>query len=300
MDERGSDARPAVPVWSGIVLVALVAVVAVASHAHRLGAGSAAARAQAPSFLVQYAAAIAVLTVPLGAVLVMFALAYRRRQVLAERKATKRRTVAAIALFAVVLTTLMLVLPRIKRHAVERAEALPLKAPQVQRARRKSSPAPLLGPARSASWLPLVAGGGLLAAFAVVATLVIAAERRRTLDADEDAVPATAAGALAGVLDDALDDLRSERDPRRAVIRAYARMEATFAAFGLAREPAEAPHEYLGRVLESVHASAYSARRLTLLFERAKFSEHVIAGEMKAEAIDALVALQEELRAVRS
>ena len=64
----------------------------------------------------------------------------------------------------------------------------------------------------------------MLAAFAVVATLVIAAERRRTLDADEDAVPATAAGALAGVLDDALDDLRSERDPRRAVIRAYARM----------------------------------------------------------------------------
>ena len=55
--------------------------------------------------------------------------------------------------------------------------------------------------------------------------------------------------ALADVLDETLDDLRAEADPRRAVIAAYARMERALAAYGLPRSPAEAPDEYLQRIL---------------------------------------------------
>ena len=106
-----------------------------------------------------------------------------------------------------------------------------------------------------------------------------------------------AAVALSDALDQSLDDLRSEADPRRAVIAAYARMERALAASGLPRQAAEAPLEYLTRVLRDLlRASAASVARLTALFERAKFSHHEIGSELKEEAIEALVAVRDELR----
>ena len=103
---------------------------------------------------------------------------------------------------------------------------------------------------------------------------------------------------LVNLLDDSVDDLRAERDPRRAVIATYARMERILAGFGFPREAAEAPREYLRRVLHSLlEASADAVSRLTTLFERAKFSPHAIDAGMKADAIDALVEMRDELRA---
>jgi Domain of unknown function (DUF4129) len=96
---------------------------------------------------------------------------------------------------------------------------------------------------------------------------------------------------------DTLDDLRAEQDPRKAVIAAYSRMERSLASFGLPRRPFEAPVEYLGRVLEELRSGSQAARRLTHLFERAKFSQHTIDQGMKDEAIDAVIALRDELRA---
>jgi hypothetical protein len=104
------------------------------------------------------------------------------------------------------------------------------------------------------------------------------------------------ADALAAVLDDALADLRAERDPRRAIIAAYARMERLLAVHGVPRDPAEAPFEYLARVLVQLHASASSVFELTALFERAKFSSHAVDSAMKDEALAALVAVRDELR----
>jgi uncharacterized protein DUF4129 len=106
------------------------------------------------------------------------------------------------------------------------------------------------------------------------------------------------AARLSAVLDDSLDDLRAEKDPRRAVIATYARMEQTLAGAGLPRAESETPLEYLGRVLrELLHTSADAVSRLTALFERAKFSPHEIDGAMKRDAIHALVAVRDELRA---
>lgn len=102
---------------------------------------------------------------------------------------------------------------------------------------------------------------------------------------------------LATLLDDTLDDLRAERDARRAVIAAYARMERAIAAHGLPRAPAEAPLEYLGRVLRELSVSAASALDLTSLFERAKFSPHAVDEGMKDEAITALASVRDDLRA---
>jgi hypothetical protein len=93
-----------------------------------------------------------------------------------------------------------------------------------------------------------------------------------------------------------LGELESEPDPRRAVIAAYARMERSLAGAGLARSGPEAAQEYLARLLGELGVSAEPARRLTDLYQLAKFSQHPIDEAMKGRAIAALVELRNELR----
>jgi Domain of unknown function (DUF4129) len=101
---------------------------------------------------------------------------------------------------------------------------------------------------------------------------------------------------LRTAVSDSIDDLRRESDPRRAVIAAYARMEGVLRRHGRARRVAEAPYEYLERVLAELRIRPAAVEDLTELFERAKFSVHRIDGGMKTRAIDALVAVREDLR----
>ncbi len=105
---------------------------------------------------------------------------------------------------------------------------------------------------------------------------------------------------LAAAVDESLDDLRAEPDPRRAVIAAYARLERVLAAHDLPRRPAEAPLEYLARMLDDLSVRPEAARRLTNLFERAKFSQHEVGTEMKEEAISALETVRDDLLAARA
>ena len=134
-----------------------------------------------------------------------------------------------------------------------------------------------------------------VAALAVVAALAwwLSARGRR----ETDTLRATPEEALADVLAETLDDLRSERDPRKAVIAAYARMERGLAASGLPRAPAEAPEEYVERVLAELALSRRAAERLTTLFAWARFSGHDVRPEMKDEAIETLEQVQGELAA---
>jgi hypothetical protein len=143
-------------------------------------------------------------------------------------------------------------------------------------------------------WLPAIA----VLSIAVVGACVIAYVLFRP-HTPRSPSRAQLAFRLSTLLDESLDDLRAERDPRTAVIATYARMERSLAGAGLPRSVAEAPLEYLGRVLrELLETSADAVARLTALFERAKFSPHAIDRGMKDEAIDALVAVRDELRTV--
>lgn len=108
--------------------------------------------------------------------------------------------------------------------------------------------------------------------------------------------PLSLAGRLSGALDDALDDVRDEPDPRRAIILAYARMERALERSGVARHEAEAPLEYVARVLLELEVSAAPVHALTELFERARFSHHPADEAMKERAIDALEAIRAELQ----
>jgi Domain of unknown function (DUF4129) len=133
----------------------------------------------------------------------------------------------------------------------------------------------------------------LLALLALAAASFALARRRRGAPAPQAAEPV--AEAVVAVLDEALDDLGDERDPRRAVIAAYARMEDVLAEHGLGRRPAETPYEYLARVLTDLRASERSARRLTELFEWAKFSTHEVSERMRADAVGCLTRLRAEV-----
>jgi hypothetical protein len=101
---------------------------------------------------------------------------------------------------------------------------------------------------------------------------------------------------IAASIDDALDDLAAEPDARRAVIAAYARMEQTFAGHGFKRRPSETPVEYLRRLLLGLTSRSEAVRRLTDLFEQAKFSRHEITSTMKEDAIDSLRVIRDDLR----
>jgi hypothetical protein len=100
---------------------------------------------------------------------------------------------------------------------------------------------------------------------------------------------------ISDVLDQTLDDLREERDPRRAIILAYARMEAVLERSGVPRRESEAPLEYVARILLELDVTEAPVRALTDLFERAKFSRHAIDAPMKERAIDALETIRAEL-----
>lgn len=142
------------------------------------------------------------------------------------------------------------------------------------------------------AWLPVAIVGALAAAG--VAAAWWSAKKRR--NARGEGAELTFADALDDVLAETLDDLRAETDPRRAVIAAYARLERALAAYGLPRRPAEAPLEYLERMLESAEVTPAAGRRLTVLFERARFSQHEVGPEMKDEAIAALETVRDDLR----
>lgn len=142
-------------------------------------------------------------------------------------------------------------------------------------------------------WDVAIAVAAAAAATAAGIGLVIARRRRA---ADGRSPQDEAAAELAALVEGTLADLRRETDPRRAVIAAYAQMERVLARHGLPRRPAEAPFEYLGRMLRELRVRASSALALTELFERARFSPHVIDAAMRDEAVEALLAVRDDLR----
>jgi hypothetical protein len=282
---------------SGAALTALLAFVAIASQAHRPGGGTGGGETHAPTLISDYLATIALIVMPIGAVIVVWGLANRRRQQALSGRTDWRRTLVAVALISVLLSVAVFSAEKRQQGTRERANtgatalAGPLLGPTgVAQRRQARAEAP---PHRAQwRWLPALVLGSVLLGILVTAGAAMGYGRRNREALDEEA---QLARALDEVLSDSLDDLRAERDPRKAVIRAYARMEKTFAAYGVPREEHETPLEYVARVLDSLRVSSFAVRRLVKLFERAKFSPHTIESSMKDDAIEALAGLRVEL-----
>lgn len=282
---------------SGAALTALLAFVAIASHAHRPGGGSGGGSAHSPTLVGDYLATIALIIMPIGAVLVVWGLANRRKQAALTGRTSWRRNLIAAGVISALLIVLVVTAEnrqgRARRPAVGPTQGAILGAPLGAKGPRKAVKDDTVPPHRPRwQWLPVLVLGSLLLGIVVTTAAAVAHGRRNREALNEEA---QLARALGEVLSDSLDDLRAERDPRKAVIRAYARMEQTFAAYGVPREKHETPLEYVARVLDSLRVSSFAVRRLVQLFERAKFSPHAIEPSMKDDAIEALAGLRAEL-----
>lgn len=175
------------------------------------------------------------------------------------------------------------------KEKAQRAQQQQRAQQEAQRRARENRLKPVPGRTAEFNWWIAGGVGGLLLLGGV--WLVV---RRRPLSPRPEGE--SIADALSEVATASIDDLRREGDPRRAVIAAYANMERVLAQHGLPRRRAEAPFEYLARILRQLEVSEASVHRLTELFEYAKFSTHEIDAGMKEQAIDAFAALRDELQ----
>lgn len=211
------------------------------------------------------------------------------RQELPKRSASRR--LSGILFMIAVVLAIVLATRNIDRDDDSQARSVQGQAATVERDRSRRARSPEF------RWPPVLVLGSLALGTAAL-VLVRARLRGRSAPTTDDELLRE----LAVLLDETLDDLRAEPDPRRAVIAAYARMEAALAAYGLPRRAFEAPLEYLDRLATEMQDSLPSARHLvfelTHLFERAKFSPHEIDREMKDEAIQSLSSLRDELMRV--
>jgi hypothetical protein len=271
---------------SGVALTALLAAVAVASRAHRPGGGPGGGTSHAPRLVFEYTASALFVLMPIGILVVLWVASLGRRQRLLEGGAQRKQFQTLLLVCCVGIPLLFVGRHYIHYHSPRQVSDT--KPGQTKRVEAKDSNA---GDAQF-QWLPAVGMASFILAAAGGTVALILWKRRRGPAWEREA---ELAAALDEVLADTLDDLRAERDPRRAVIGAYARLERTFAAHDVARDPSETPREYVDRALDRLGVSVFAVRRLTQLYERAKFSPHEIDTAMKDDAIDALAGLRAEL-----
>jgi hypothetical protein len=265
----------------GLVGVALIAAVGLASRAHT-PTGGGPTRSISENVLLEYllllAVGLAVVVVPIAVYLIV---AGRDE----ERPTVTARKNWALALIAAMLG-LSVVAVLIARYLHDHGTRNDAVSRITDLARNGTTRARVV----QFDWGPVIVVS-VLAVLALAGAAWYVVDRRRA--APEAEQPAAD---LVLAIERTIADLRAEPDPRTAVIAAYAQMERAFAEADLPRAPAEAPREYLGRVLPDVGAGTASVERLTELFERAKFSPHAIDVAMKDDAIDALELLRDELR----
>lgn len=280
---------------TGTALTALLVLVAVASRAHRPGGGTGGGGVKVPNILLDYLGVFALFVIVVGGALAVFAMAdNRRKKALAGETHWARTATAVIVVFGGLWLTLFLA-----RHLHHGRIGGPqgaigpvgvvTKGPTATAHGPRATP-----PQASDKWLGVAVLGAMFLGLALAIATAVAYRRTHAVEMDEEAA---LAAALEKVLADTLEDLYAERDPRRAVIGAYARMEETFAAYKVPRNEAETPLEYLARVLASLEVSSWAVRRLTQLFERAKFSAHAVDSSMKDDAIETLASVRGELEA---
>ena len=279
------NGRRLVPLALAITL--LLAVVAITADGRPLGSSGSGHGGLPGSFWDYLYTTIVILAVPLLICGVLAGMFIRRRR--SKPRSFWESMWRVLAVYAVLVALEVLVLPRLHFHLHSTTEHQKIHLRTAGSGHNKNGAG-----TRSLQfqWRELVVVLSLLFVAAVAAVVAV----RRSGRAEETALD-TAPETLAAALDDSLDDLRTDPDLRRAIIAAYSRMERALAAAGIPRHPSEAPLEYLERALLTLDTSAPAVRKLTDLFEWARFSHHEPEPSMRDEAIDALVAVRDELRA---
>lgn len=247
--------------------------------------GLAAASGRGPGWLLIVAAAVAaIVLVPTVAVLLLQAPVTRVR---APRERPELQVPWSMLAIAAVLGLLAWALSSIH---IGRPKPITLLNPSTPtpRAAAPRTHGSSGGGIPAGPWIALALG---LLVLAVLIGVGVQSWRTRRTTMAVETVPA-GPDPLALAVEAALFDLENEADPRRAVIKAYASTESVLREHGLPRRPAEAPLEYLDRVLRDLGAGAAAVDRLTRLFEHAAFSPHDVDPGMRAEAVAAFHGLR--------
>jgi Domain of unknown function (DUF4129) len=272
-----------------LVITALLAVVAIAAQSKPLGSGSGSSSGLPLSFWSFVFTTVVIVEVLLFIVAVVVIVLFRRERT--ETVRSPRRTLRSLALLLAGVGLLTVIARHVDlQHLFHPKGSPPRTVTSPGLPGSGAKPGAKSAPHVHFRWEELVVVLGLLLGLGVLA----AATRSRL--GPGGGHRRAAPEVLAAALDDSLDDLRADPDLRRAIIAAYARMETALAATGLPRRPAEAPLEYVERALLSLDTSAAAVRRLTDLFEWARFSQHEPEASMRDDAVDALVAVRDELR----
>ena len=275
-----------------LTVTLLLAVVAIAARGRPLGSGAHGHGGLPLSFWDYAYTTIVIFVVPLF-LLGLVAAFYLRRKQGRQQRNYWQSLLRALVLWAAFVALELLVVRHLKNLQLN----LRLHPPQPATTGVVTAPLPTTPHHGGAGtrrprfrWDELAVLLGLLVGTAAIVAATFSRRRPRPL---REGAPE----ALAAALDESLDDLRTDPDLRRAIIAAYARMETVLAAAGIPRRPADAPLEYLERALLSLDTSAAAVRRLTELFEWARFSHHDPEPSMRDDAVDALLAVRDELRA---
>ncbi len=148
----------------------------------------------------------------------------------------------------------------------------------------------------------------VLACVAVVALLLVLAVRvarrsarlrraRFSTGAATPAAPGTAGPVvLEAAVAAAIVELADDSDPRGAVITAWVRLERAAGSVGADRSPSHTPADLVTRLLAGRAVPAVVLDRLAGLYRQARYSPHPVDDRMRAEALEALRAVQDALR----
>lgn len=275
---RGSVGRFLVAAFAVLALVAVVTIAATSSTTLHSDPNR-----RPAEVLLDTTFSLALVGLLASAVFVVFIFAHR----IPWEQPRRRGGLASLLVFAVAIILIAALDGRVRPPQLREPQDRPVFAPSTNASEDAASTAHEV----HAAWLPMLVVL-LLAAIGAAALYLSRRARRKPFAADRELVET-----LADVLAETLDDLRREKDPRRAVIAAYARLERALAAHGLPRRSAETQEEYVARILGQLDVGRSAVRRLTDLFTRAKFSSHDVDARMKDEAIAALERVRDELRA---
>jgi hypothetical protein len=165
-------------------------------------------------------------------------------------------------------------------------------------------------PPEVASRLPDWVGPAVLVLLAVVGAVLIVLliwalvrdqlRRRSRLGAVRPALRTEARTAedLVAALDAGLLDLSdTDRDPRRAVIACWVRLEQAAADAGTPRHPGDTPTDLVGRLLAEQRVDAGVLAALAEVYREARYATHTVDDRMRGQARTALQRLRTDLAA---
>ena len=166
------------------------------------------------------------------------------------------------------------------------------------------------GPA-AAQGLPEWVGSAALVLLTVVGVVVVALviwgilrdqAKRRARKGRRDAATwrhgARTAEELVAALDAGLEELSdTDRDPRRAVIACWVRLEQAAAAAGTPRSPGDSPTDLVGRLLREQRVDEQALAALLAVYREARYATHTVDDQMRRQARSALELLRADLGA---